>query len=130
MTNPLGLCHFYPMDPTIISMLTPLKLPAKADHVKGLLLLAKTQPRPFIIIVFQGGTITPLGLLQELHTWSAPAHIPIFQPDETKDGKKPCISCCLFCAYTVQNDPAYLNHIVGVYYNTNFACRTCLSAVT
>ena len=82
-------------------MLTPPKPPAKVDHVKGLLLLAKTQPRPFIIVVFQGGAITPLGLLQELHTWSALAHIPIFRPDETKEGHKPCVSCSPFCAYTV-----------------------------
>ena len=34
-TNPLGLCHFYPTDRTIISMLTPPKLPGKADHVKS-----------------------------------------------------------------------------------------------
>ena len=92
-------------------MLTPLKLLAKVDHVKGLLLLTKTQPRPYIIVVFQGGAITPLGLLQELHTWSALAHIPIYRPDETKDGHKPHISCCPFCAYTIQNG-------------------TCLSAVT
>ena len=111
-------------------MLTPPKLPAKADHVKGLLLLTKTQPRPFIIVVFQGGTITPLGLLQELHTQSALARIPIFWPDETKDGHKPCISCCPFCVYTIQNDPAYLNHIVSTHYNVNFMCGTCLSAVT
>ena len=130
MMNPLGLCHFYPMDPMIISMLTPPKPLAKVDQVKGLLLLMKTQPQPYIIVVFQGGTITPLGLLQELHTQSALAHIPIHQTDETKDRHRPRISCCPFCAYTIQNDPAYLNHIVGVHYNMNFMCGTCLSAVT
>ena len=129
-TNPLGLCHFYPTDPTIVPTLTALKPPAKVDHIKSLLILAKTQPHPYIIIVFTGGTITPLGLLQELHTRSALARIPIYWPDETKDGHRPCISCCPFCAYTVQNDPAYLNHIVGAHYNANFACGTCLSAVT
>ena len=121
-TNPLGLCHFYPTDPTIVSTLTPPKPPAKVDHVKGLLLLVKTQPQPYIIVVFQGGAITALGLLQELHMRSALAHIPIYRPDETKDGHKPRISCCPFCAYTIQNDPAYLNHIVGMHYNANFAC--------
>ena len=40
--NPLGLCHFYPTDPTIVSTLTPPKPPAKADHIKILLLLTKT----------------------------------------------------------------------------------------
>ena len=77
-----------------------------------------------------GGAITPLGLLQELHTRSALARIPIYRPDETKDGHRPRVSCCPFCAYTVQNDPAYLNHIVGAHYNANFTCGTCLSAVT
>ena len=128
-TNPLGLCHFYPVDPMIASMLMALKPLARADHVKSLL-LAKTQPRPYIIIVFQGGAITVLGLLQELHTQSALARIPIFWPEETKDGHKPHVSCCPFCAYTVQNDPAYLNHIVGMHYNVNFMCGTCLCAVT
>ena len=85
-TNPLGLWRFYPADPTIASTLPTPKSPAKADHVKGLLLLAKMQSRPYIIVVFQGGTITALGLLQELHTQSALAHIPIYRPEETKAG--------------------------------------------
>ena len=130
MTNPLGLCRFYPADPTIVSTLTPPKPPAKVDDIKSLLLLAKTQPWPYIIIVFKGGAITLLGLLQELYTRSALARIPIYRPDETKDGHKPRVSCCPFCAYTVQNDPAYLNNIVGTHYNVNFACGTCLRAVT
>ena len=129
-TNPLGLCHFYPADPTIASTLPTPKPPAKADHVKGLLLLAKMRSRPYIVVVFLGGAITALGLLQELHTRSALARIPIYRPEETKDGHRPRVCCCPFCAYTVQNDPAYLNHIVGVHYNANFACGTCLSAVT
>ena len=129
-TNPLGLCHFYPADPLIAPTLPSPKPPADADHVKGLLFLAKMRSRPYIIVVFQGGAITALGLLQELHTQSALARIPIYWPEETKDGHWPRVSCCPFCAYTVQNDPAYLNHIVGTHYNTNFACGTCLSAVT
>ena len=129
-TNPLGLCHFYPTDPTIVPTLTAPKLPAKLDHIRSLLILAKTQPCPYIIIVFPGGAITALGLLQELQSRSALARIPIYRPDETKEGHRPCISCCPFCAYTVQNDPAYLNHIVSMHYNVNFACGTCLGAVT
>ena len=96
----------------------------------SLLILAKTQPHPYIIVVCTGGAITALGLLQELHSRSALAHIPIYRPDETKDGHMPRVSCCPFCAYMVQNDPAYLNHIVGTHYNANFTCGTCLSAVT
>ena len=128
-TNPLGLCCFYPMDPVRLSTLAPPKSPAMAEHLKGLLLLAKMQCQPYIIIVFQGGPITPLGLLQELHMWNALAHLPIFQSDETKDGHRSRVSCCPFCAYTIQNDPMYLNHIVGTHYKVNFACGACLSAV-
>ena len=40
------------------------------------------------------------------------------------------MSCCPFCAYTIQNDPAYLNHIICMHYDANFACGTCLSAIT
>ena len=129
-TNPLGLCHFYPADPTIVPTLQAPKPLAKVDHIRSLLILAKTQPRLYIIVVFTGGAITALGLLQELHSRSALARIPIYQPDETKDRHRPHISCCPFCAYTVQNDPAYLNHIVSAHYNANFACGTCLGAVT
>ena len=32
--------------------------------------------------------------------------------------------------YTVQNDPAYLNHIVCTHYDANFTCGACLSAIT
>ena len=130
MMNPLGLCHFYPMDPVSMSMLAPLKSPAMAEHLKGLLLLMKMQCRPYIIIVFQGGPVTPLGLLQELHMRNALAHIPIFQSDKTKDGHRPHVSCCPFCMYTIQNDLAYLNHIVSAHYHANFVCGTCLSAIT
>ena len=129
-TNPLELCHFYRVDPANASTLSPPKPPAMAEHVKSLLLLTKMQQWPYIIVVFQGGPITPLGLLQELHMWSALACIPIYQSDETKDEHRPRMSCCPFCMYTIQNDPAYLNHIVGMHYNANFVCGTCLSAIT
>ena len=128
-TNPLGLCHFYCTDPNM-STPTPLKPPATVEHVKQLLFLASMQQWLYIIVVFQGGTVTPLGLLKELHTQSVLAHIPIYRPGETKDGHNPCMSCCMFCTYTVQNDPAYLNHIVCTHYDANFACGACLSAIT
>ena len=60
-----------------MSMLVPPKPPATVDHVKSLLFLANTQRRPYIIMIFQGGTVTPLGLLQELHMRGALARIPI-----------------------------------------------------
>ena len=67
MINPLGLCRFDRADPNVSMPSTP-KLPATVEHVKKLLFLASTQQLPYIIVVFQGGTVTPLGLLQELHT--------------------------------------------------------------
>ena len=124
-----GYVIFYRANPNMSTPMTP-KPPATVEHVKKLLFLASTQRRPYIIMVFQGGTVTPLGLLPELHMRSALVCIPIYLPGETKDGHKLRMLCCPFCAYTIQNDPAYLNHIVCVHYETNFACGTCLSAIT
>ena len=76
------------------------------------------------------GLLLPLGLLQELHTRSALVCIPIHLPGEGKDRHSPRVSCCPFCAYTIQNDPAYLNHIVCVHYDASFTCGACLSAIT
>ena len=102
MTNPLGLCQFYPVDPSTLSTLAPLKLPAMVVHLNDLLVLVKSRHWPYIIVVFEGGPIMPLGLLQELHMRHMLAHIPIFWPDKTKDGHKLRVSCCPFCAYTIQ----------------------------
>ena len=66
-TNTFGLCHFYRADPNVPMPSGP-ESPATAEHVKRLLLLASTKPRRYVVMVFRGGTVTPLGLLQELHT--------------------------------------------------------------
>ena len=111
-------------------MLAPPKPLGTVEHLKGLLLLAKMQHQPYIIIVFQGGPVTSLGLLQELHMQNALTRIPIFWSDKTKDRHRPHVSCYPFCVYTIQNDLVSLNHIVGTHYHANFTCGTCLSAVT
>ena len=72
--NPLGLCHFYPADPSSLSTLTPPKLPTTVDHLNNLLVLAKSRCRLYIIVVFEGGPVMPLGLLQELHSCHTLAH--------------------------------------------------------
>ena len=41
-TNPLGLCCFYPTDPTSLSTLTPPKSLTTVDHLNNLLLLTKS----------------------------------------------------------------------------------------
>ena len=66
-TNTLGLCRFYRMDPNT-PMPTGPESPAMVEHVKKVLLLASTKRWRYVIMVFRGGTVTPLGLLQELHT--------------------------------------------------------------
>ena len=128
-TNTFGLCRFYRVDPNAPMPSGPVS-PATAEHVKRLLLLASTKPRQYVLMVFRGGTVTPLGLLQELHTRSALVRIPIYLTGEAKDGHGACVSCCPFCTYTVQNDPAYLNHIVCTHYDASFGCGSCLSAIT
>ena len=88
-TNPLGLCHFYPTDPASLSTLASPKARTTVDHINNLLVLVKSQYWPYIIVVFEGGPIMPLGLLQELHSCHTLVHIPIFLPKETKDRHKP-----------------------------------------
>ena len=128
-TNTFGLCCFYCVDPNAPLPSGPVS-PATVEHVKRLVLLASTMPRQYVLMVFRGGTVTALGLLQELHTRNALVQIHIYQSGDTKDGHSARMSCCPFCAYTVQNDPAYLNHIVCVHYDASFGCGSCLSAVT
>ena len=67
---------------------------------------------------------------QSRHSQHMLARIPIFLPDETKDGHKLWVSCCPFCAHTIQNDLAYINHTISAHYHANFTCGTCLSTVT
>ena len=128
-TNTFGLCRFYRTDPNAPMPSGPVS-PATAEHVKRLVLLASMTPQQYVLMVFQGGTVTALGLLQELHTWSVLVWIPIYQSGDTKDGHGTRVSCCPFCTYTVQNDPAYLNHIVCAHYDSSFRCGSCLSAIT
>ena len=56
--------------------------------------------------------------------------IPIYLSGEAKNGHGACVSCCPFCTYTIQNDPAYLNHIVCMHYDASFGCGGCLKAIT
>ena len=77
-TNTYGLCRFYRSDPNVPLPSNPV-LPATTEHVKRLVLLASATSRRYVLMVFQGGTATALGLLQELHTRKALARIPIYQ---------------------------------------------------
>ena len=125
----LGLCRFYRADPETVKSISAPKPLASICRVKCLWEMAKGHGQPYIIVIFEGGNMTPLGLLQELHLWFTLSCIPIFTTDEAKQGKKPCVSCCPICAYIVKNDSAFLNHIVISHYCSNFACGKCLYAI-
>ena len=99
MANPLGLCQFYHTNPETLKSISAPKSPASVHRVKCLLEKAKDHGQPYIIVVFEGGNVTLLGLLQELHSQFTLSHIPIFTSDEAKQGQKTYVSCCPICAH-------------------------------
>ena len=80
-------------------------------------------------MVFEGGTVTLLGLLQELHSCLALSCIVISMPEEVKAGPKNHVSCCPICVYVVKNDYSFLNHIIIGHYWSSFSCGKCLGFV-
>ena len=68
IVNPLGLCRFYQTDPQQSNVITSPKSAASAHRIKCLFEMAKDLGWPLTIVVFKGGNITPLGLLQELYS--------------------------------------------------------------
>ena len=129
MANLIGLCWFYCADPETVKSISAPKPLASADKVKRLLEKAKVQGQPYIIVIFEGGNMTLLELLQELHLWYTLSCIPIFTADEAKQGQKPHVSCCPICAYLIKNDSTFLNHIVIAHYWCNYTCRKCFDVV-
>ena len=129
MANPLGLCQFYCTDPETAKSVPAPKPLATTHKVKHLLEKARGQGWPYIIVIFEGGNVTPLGLLQELHSWYTLSCIPTFTAEEAKWGQKPHELCCPLCAYFVKNDSVFLSHIVIMDYWCNYAYRRCLDVV-
>ena len=80
-------------------------------------------------MVFEGGMVTLLGLLQELHSCLTLSCIPIHTPEEVKMGQKNWVSCCPICAYVIKNDCTFLNHIIIGHYWSSFSCGKCLEFV-
>ena len=68
IANPLGLCRFYQTNPQQSNIITSPKSAADTCKIKHLLERMKDLGQPLTIVVFEGGNITPLGLLQELHS--------------------------------------------------------------
>ena len=105
IVNPLGLCRFYETDPQKSNIVTGPKSAASTHRIKCLLELAKELGQPLTVVVFEGGTVNPLGLLTLLC-------IPIHTPEEAKLGKKNRVPCCPICMYIVKNNYTFNNHIV------------------
>ena len=125
IANSLGLCRFYQTDPQSNVIMGP-KSAASTHRIKCLLELAKELGQPLTIVVFEGETVTPLGLLQELHSCLTLSHILIHTPEEVKMGQKSQVSCCPICAYVIKNDYAFLNHIIIYHYWSSSSCGKCL----
>ena len=66
IVNPLGLRRFYWTDPQKSNVITGLKSAGITHKIRHLLQLAKELKWPLTLMVFEGGTVTLLGLLQEL----------------------------------------------------------------
>ena len=129
IANPLGLCRFYWTNPQESNVVTGPKSAAGACRIKHLLELAKELGWPLTIVVFEGDTVTPLGILQELHSQLTLSCIPIHTLEEAKLGQKNRVSCCPICVYIVKNDYVFLNHIVICHYWSSFSCGKCLEFV-
>ena len=123
MANLLGLCRFYHTDTEALKSIPALKSPASVHRVKCLLEKAKDLGQPLHHSHLEGGNVTLLGLLQELHLRFTLSRIPIFTSDKAKLGQKMQVSCDPTCAYIVKNDSMFLNHIVISHYWSNFVCE-------
>ena len=127
--NPLDLCQFYCTNPEFSKVISGPKSLASVCKVKHLLGKAKDHGQLYITVVFEGGNVTPLGLLKELHLQYTLSCIPIFTPNEAKLGQKTRVCCYPICTY-MKNDSVLLNYIIISHYWSNFACRKCLEFIT
>ena len=75
INNPMGLCRFYRTSSKKSNVLTGPKSTDCTHKIHDMIKLAKGVRRPLTVIVFEGETVTPLGLLQELHLHLTLSHI-------------------------------------------------------
>ena len=100
-----------------------------AHRIQGMVELSKGVRQLLTIIVFEGESVTPLCLLQELHSCLTLSHIEISTPDEAEVGQKNHVSYCPICPYVAKNDNLFLNHIIVGHYWSSFSCGKCLTFV-
>ena len=124
ISNPKGLCQFYQMNLKKSNVLTGLKCACK---IQGMVEMAKRVGWLLTVIVFEGESVSPECLLQELHSCLTLCHIAIHTPDEAKVGVKNCMYCCHICVYIVKNHLVFLNHIIVGHYWGSFSCGKCLA---
>ena len=129
INNPMGLCRFYRMSSKMSNVLTGPKSADCTRKIHDMIKLAKGVGRPLTVVVFKGEMVTPLGLLQELHSCLTLSCIAIHTLEEAKVGPKNRMSCCPICTYMVKNDYSFLNHIIVRHYWSSFSCGKCLKFV-
>ena len=129
ISNPMGLCRFYQMSPKKSNVLTGPKSADCAHRIQGMVEIAKRVRQHFTIVIFEGESVSPICLLQELYSCLTLSRIMIHTPDEAKVGVMNCIYCCPIYMYMVKNNLVFLNHIVVGHYWGSFSCGKCLSFV-
>ena len=120
--NAMGLCRFYRTSSKKSNVLTGLKSADCARKIHDMVKLAKGVRWQLTVVVFEGEMVTPLGLLQELHSRLTLSCITIHTLKEVKVGPKNHMSCCLICTYVVKNDYLFLIHIIVGHYWSSFSC--------
>ena len=86
ISNPKGLCQFYQMNPKKSNVLTGPKSADCACKIRGMVEMPKRVRRLLTVVVFEGELVTPVCLLQELHSRLTLCCITIHTPDEAKVG--------------------------------------------
>ena len=129
INNPMGLCRFYRTSSKKSNVLTGPKSADCAHKIHDMIKLAKGVGQLLTVVVFEGETVSPLGLLHELHSCLTLSCIAIHTLEEAKVGPKNCVSCCPICPYMVKNNYSFLNHIIVGHYWSSFSCGKCLKFV-
>ena len=122
----MGLCQFYRTSPEKSNVLTGLKWAECACRIYGMVEIAKRVGRQLTVIVFDSESVSPICLLEELHSRVTLSRIAIHTPEEADVGVRDCVYCWPICAYVIKNDITLLDHIIVGHYWGIFSCGKCL----
>ena len=89
--------------------------------------VAKRVRQLLTIIIFKGELVTPVCLLQELHSHLTLSCIAIHMPEEAKVGITNHVYCCPICTYVAKSESIFLDHIIVGHYWSSFSCGKCLT---